>query len=141
MKKLLLLLVVILMSCEQPVKEAQAELDFPYEPTYQKEWKIGSQENVLLVQNLLKSFIDGDIDKGYSYMSDDIEFWHQDGSVTNNLDEFKEIYDEALRSGAFTNHSIGVNTNGYYFGILLMLVGKRPGIKKHLELKMGKLFK
>ena len=109
MKKLLLILVVILMSCEQPVKEAQAELDFPYEPTYQKEWKIGSQENVLLVQNLLKSFIDGDIDKGYSYMSDDIEFWHQDGSVTNNLDEFKEIYDEALRSGAFTNHSIGVN--------------------------------
>ena len=37
-------------------------------------------------------------------MSDDIEFWHQDEHVTNNLDEFKEIYDEALRSGAFTNH-------------------------------------
>ena len=57
MKKLLLLLAVIFMSCEQPVKEGQTELDFPYEPTYQKEWKIGSQENVLLVQNLLKSFI------------------------------------------------------------------------------------
>lgn len=109
MKKLLLILVVILMSCDQLVKETQAELDFPYEPTYQKEWKIGSQENVLIVQNLLKSFIDGDIDEGYSYMSEDIEFWHQDGSVTTNLDEFKEIYDEALRSGAFTNHSIGVN--------------------------------
>ena len=66
MKKLLLLLAVILMSCEQPVKETQAELDFPYEPTYQKEWKIGSQENILLVQNLHKAIIDVEVDKAFN---------------------------------------------------------------------------
>ena len=108
-KKLLLLLVVVFMSCDQPVKEKPAELDFPYEPTYQKEWKIGSQENILLVQNLHKAIIDVEVEKAYSYMSEDVVVWHGDGSTTEGLDEFKEMYDEALRSGAFTDYSIGVN--------------------------------
>ena len=42
-------------------------------------------------------------------MSEDVVVWHGDGSATEGLDEFKEMYDEALRSGAFTDYSIGVN--------------------------------
>ena len=98
------------MSCDQPVKETQTELDFPYEPTYPADnWKIGSQESVLLVQNLHKAIVSGDIDTAYSYMSEDVTVWHGDGSTTNNLQEFKDMYDESLRAGIFSNYSVTVN--------------------------------
>ena len=55
MKKLILLLTIISISaCSEMEKSSQ---DFPFEPTYQKEWKIGNQENVLLVQNLHKAMV------------------------------------------------------------------------------------
>ena len=107
MKVLVSLIVVIsLTACSNNEKP---ELDFPFEPTYQKEWKIGKQENVLLIQNLHKAIIDVEIDKAYSYMSNDIIVYHGDGSTTEGIEEFKAVYDEALRAGAFTNYSVGVN--------------------------------
>ena len=53
MKKIFLLLILVLISCENTNKqEPQTQLDFPFEPSYQKDWKMGNQENVLLIQNL-----------------------------------------------------------------------------------------
>ncbi|MDB9793676.1 nuclear transport factor 2 family protein [Flavobacteriaceae bacterium] len=107
MKKILLLLTIIFISaCSKMEKSSQ---DFPFEPTYQKEWKIGNQENVLLVQNLHKAIMDIEIDKAYGYMSDDIIVYHGDGSTTEGIEEFKTIYDEAFRSGVFSEYSVGVN--------------------------------
>ncbi|MDC1337706.1 hypothetical protein N8191_04465 [Flavobacteriaceae bacterium] len=89
MKKILLLLTIIFISaCSKMEKSSQ---DFPFEPTYQKEWKIGNQENVLLVQNLHKAIMDIEIDKAYGYMSDDIIVYHADGSTTEGIEEFENI--------------------------------------------------
>ena len=58
MKKILFIFLITMVSCNQNITEpSQETLSMPYEATYQKEWKMGSQENVLLVQNFHKALI------------------------------------------------------------------------------------
>lgn len=109
MKKVIAILIITMVSCNQAVDTPTSEVDFPYEPTYQKHWKIGSEENTLLVQNFHKAIMDGNVDEAYKHMSDSIVIWHGDGSTTENLSAFKEKYDEILRSGVFQDYSVGVN--------------------------------
>ena len=42
-------------------------------------------------------------------MSDDIVVYHGDGSTTEGIEEFKSLYDEAFRSGVFSEYSVGAN--------------------------------
>lgn len=109
MKKILAIFVIILVSCNQAVDTTTSKINFPYEPTYQKHWEIGSDQNTLLVQNFHKAIMDGEIDEAYKHMSDSIVIWHGDGSSTDNLSAFKEKYDDLLRSGVFEDYSVGVN--------------------------------
>ena len=109
MKKTIAILIITMVSCNQGVDTISSEINFPYEPTYQKHWEIGSDQNTLLVQNFHKAIMDGEIDEVYKHMSDSIVVWHGDGSTTDNLSAFKEKYDDLLRSGIFEDYSVGVN--------------------------------
>ena len=73
MKKIFLLLILVQISCETTKKqEPTTQLDFPFEPSYQKDWKMGNQENVLLVQNLHKTLLDGEFERVTEFISDTI---------------------------------------------------------------------
>ena len=109
MKKILAIIVVTIVSCNQTNETSSSGINFPYEPTYQKHWEIGSNQNTLLVQNFHKAIMDGEIDEAYKHMSDSIVVWNGDGSSTENLSAFKEKYDDLLRSGVFEDYSVGVN--------------------------------
>lgn len=109
MKKLIAIVSIALASCDQTADSTSSEIDYPYEPTYQKHWKIGSEQNTLLVQNFHKAIMEGEIDEAYTHLSDSVVVWHGDGSSSNNLLSFKEKYDEMLRSGIFEDYSVGVN--------------------------------
>ena len=109
MKKILAILVVTIISCNQAKESSSSEINLPYEPTYQKHWEIGSDQNTLLVQNFHKAIMDGEIDEAYQHMSDSIVVWHGDGSSTENLSAFKEKYDDLLRSGVFEDYNVAVN--------------------------------
>lgn len=109
MKKTIAILIITMVSCNQGVDTISSEINFPYEPTYQKHWEIGSDQNTLLVQNFHKAIMDGEIDEVYKHMSDSVVVWHGDGSTTDNLTAFKEKYDDLLRSGIFEDYRVGVN--------------------------------
>ena len=109
MKKTIAILIITMVSCNQAVDTTSSEINFPYEPTYQKHWEIGSDQNTLLVQNFHKAIMDGEIDEAYQHMSDSIVVWHGDGSSTENLSAFKEKYDDLLRSGVFEDYNVAVN--------------------------------
>jgi hypothetical protein len=110
MKNLLLILLISLTACNQTFENKnEADLKFPYEPTYQKEWKTGSQENILIVQNLHKDIMDGNFKKAYSHFSEDVTVWHGDGTTTEGLADFKKLYDPVFKSANIRDYSVGVN--------------------------------
>ena len=94
MKKYILFTILLIAACDQieSSDSSSSSIEYIYEPTYQKEWKIGSSENIMIVQQMHKAIEDGDFDLAYSFMSDDIIIQHGDGSQTNSLEEFKELY-------------------------------------------------
>ena len=97
MKKIFLLLILVLISCETANKqEPQTQLDFPFEPSYQKDWKMGNQENVLLIQNLHKTLLDGEFDRVTEFISDTIVMSMGDGSRVSGIDNFKELLEGCL---------------------------------------------
>ena len=111
MKKYILFTILLIAACDQieSSDNSSSSIEYIYEPSYQKEWKIGSSENIMIVQQMHKAIEDGDFDLAYSFMSDYIIVQHGDGSQTNSLEEFKELYDDAYKSSNFRNVGVGVN--------------------------------
>ena len=109
MKKIFLLLILVLISCETTNKqEPQTQLDFPFEPSYQKDWKMGNQENVLLIQNLHKILLDGEFDRVTEFISDTIVMSMGDGSRVSGIDNFKELL-EGYKDANLRDYNLGVN--------------------------------
>ena len=109
MKKILFIFLITMVSCNQNIPEpSQETLSMPYEATYQKEWKMGSQENVLLVQNFHKALLDGEFEKAYELCSDTISMWNGDGTSVEGLDNLKTML-EGYKEANLRDYGVGVN--------------------------------
>jgi predicted SnoaL-like aldol condensation-catalyzing enzyme len=113
MKKLFTLFTFILyFSCSQPQKnkpqETTKNIKYIYEATYLDNFKIGNPELVIKVQEMIQSIINKDYKKAGSYLSDNVVFALEDGSILEGKDECVK-YMESYSSVEIENYQIAVN--------------------------------
>ena len=113
MKKLLILFTVILFFyCSQPQKNKSQEttknVKYIYEATYLDDFKIGNPELVIKVQEMIQSIISKNYEKAGSYLSDNVVFALEDGSILEGKDECVK-YMKSYSSIEIEDYQIAVN--------------------------------
>ena len=109
---LICLLVATMISCTNP-KQASTEsaeaTEFIYQPTYQSSFEMGSDEKVLLIQEMHQHIIDKDYDKAVSYHTDDVVFSLDDGSSLEGKESVLQFMKEAYSAVSINDYSVAVN--------------------------------
>ena len=100
---LICLLVATMISCtnsKQASTESAEATEFIYQPTYQSSFEMGSDEKVLLIQEMHQHIINKDYDKAVSYLTDDVVF---------SLDDGSSFMKEAYSAVSINDYSVAVN--------------------------------
>jgi len=113
MKKLLLGLVFIFLSCaqnqKQEAKEPQPEVNYIYDATYLDNFKIGNPELVLKVQEMHQNIIKKDYEMAGSYLADNVVFNLEDGSVIEGKESCMKFMVEGYSSVEIQDYNVAVN--------------------------------
>ena len=109
---IIVLFVATMISCtnpKQPSTESAEETEFIYQPTYQSSFEMGSDEKVLLIQEMHQHIIDKDYDKAVSYHTDDVVFSLDDGSSLEGKESVLQFMKEAYSAVSINDYSVAVN--------------------------------
>jgi len=109
MKKLIVLFLIVVSSCSTSKNDLETEINFIYNSTSLDDFRIGSNKNVLLVQEMHKAIIDKDFEKAFTYLSDDFIVNNADGTSVEGLENFKSIFNEFYSDKTFSNYEVFVN--------------------------------
>jgi hypothetical protein len=114
MKKVIImgLFVATLFSCTNPQQAANKSseaIEFIYEPTYQSSFEMGSDEKVLLIQEMHQHIIDQDYDKAVSYLTDNVVFSLDNGTSLEGKESVLQFMKEAYSSVSINDYSVAVN--------------------------------
>ena len=106
------LFVATLISCTNP-KQAATEnaeaIEFIYQPTYQSSFEMGSDEKVLLIQEMHQHLINQDYEKAVSYLTDDVVFDLDNGSSLEGKESVLQFMKEAYAAVSIKDYSVAVN--------------------------------
>ena len=114
MKNTLLIcfIVATMLSCTNP-KQATSErteaVEFIYQPTYQSSFEMGSDEKVLLIQEMHQHIINKDYDKAVSYLTDDVVFSLDNGTTLEGKESVLQFMKEAYSAVSINDYSVAVN--------------------------------
>ena len=109
---IIVLFVATMISCTNP-KQAATEnaeaTEFIYQPTYQSSFEMGSDEKVLLIQEMHQHLINQDYDKAASYLTDDVVFSLDNGSSLEGKESVLQFMKEAYSTVSINDYSVAVN--------------------------------